>query len=201
MRNALIGIVAWLAGCGALLSIVAVAADDIAQKQPDWYDKPYPYVLVDQDLRVALGEFGHHLGVIMVLSEKVRGRSRGNLRAATAGEFLTLLSDSNHLSWYFDGHVLHINAEEEAGTRLFNRASADLEQLHGWLDGLDAYGQPLSVRVSADGSELAVFGSPPYLARVQQHLDQIVKPVAAPEPVRKRAMRIFRGSTVNEVSP
>lgn len=197
MRNVLIVLLACLA---AVVAWPSLAAQSAAQKQPDWYAEPYPYVLVDQDLRAALNEFGHHLGLIMVLSDKVRGRSRGNLRADSAGQFLTLLSDSNHLSWYFDGHVLYVHAEDEAATRLFNRSSTNIEQLHGWLDGLDVYGQPLSVRASADGNELLVFGAPPFLARVQQHLDEAVKPLAA-APARGRPMRVFRGNSVTEVNP
>lgn len=190
-----------LAGCAVLLSMVAGAAPGEAPQQPDWFSEPYPYVLVDQDLRSAFSEFSHQRGMMLVLSDKVRGRSRSNLRADSAGQFLRLLSEANHLSWYIDGNVLYVNAEDEAGTRLFTRPSADLHALQAWLEHLEVYGDPLAVRLSADGNELSVFGPPAYLARIQQHLDQSRKPVAAAEPLRGRSIRIFRGGTVSQVNP
>ncbi|MFJ3007445.1 type III secretion protein [Pseudomonas fluorescens] len=190
-----------LAGCAVLVSTNVGATQSPAPQQPDWFAEPYPYVLVDQDLRSAFSEFSHQRGMMLVLSEKVRGRSRSNLRADSAGQFLRLLSEANHLSWYIDGNVLYVNAEDEIGTRLFTRASGDLHALQSWLKNLEVYGNPLAVRLSADGSELSVSGPPLYLARIQQHLDQSSKPVAAADPVRGRSIRIFRGGTVSQVNP
>jgi len=185
---------------GALFfSICGLVEASESTAVPDWFAEPYPYVLVDQDLRAALGEFGHQLGLVTVLSDKVRGRARGNLRAETAGEFLTALCDAGNLSWYFDGNVLYLHTEDEVSTRLFNRKSINLEQLNAWLEQLPVSGKQLSARSSPDGNELFVFGPPPYLALVQQHVDHQQQPVAA-APTRARVMRVFRGSTVSEVS-
>lgn len=200
MRNALLEGLIWLVGCCAMVSMAAVAQDSAPAKQPAWFATPYPYVLVDQDLRAAFSEFGHHLGVMLVLSDKVRGRSRSNLRAITAGEFLGLISEANHLSWYVDGDVLYVNAEDEASIRVFTRATVNLDQLQAWLNSLQVYGKPLSIRGSADGNELSVFGPAPFLVRVQQHVDQVPKPMAAVS-VHRASMRIFRGSSVSEINP
>ncbi|WP_052962701.1 hypothetical protein [Pseudomonas fluorescens] len=178
--------------------MVTVAAQNGPRGMPGWYFQPYPYVLVDQDLRAALAEFGQQLGLVVVLSDKVHGRSRGNLRAESAGGFLTLLSDANHLTWYFDGNVLYVHNAGEVDTRLFNQKSVNLEQLTTWLNTLDVSGKQLSVWSSPDGNELFVYGPPPYLALVQQHVDQQQPKVAAP--VRAHVMRVYRGSNVSEVS-
>lgn len=200
MVYALISLASWLGGFVALVVVMgnaAVASEPAAL--PSWYTQPYPYLLVDQDLRAALAEFGEQLNLVVVPSDKVRGRSQGNLRAETAGQFLTLLSDTSNLTWYFDGNVLYVHTDAEGATRVFSRTSVDLTQLTSWLNTLDVSGKQLSVRGSADGSELLVFGPPPYLALVQQHVDQQRQPETA-VPVLGHVMRVYRGSNVSEVS-
>jgi type III secretion protein C len=181
-----------LSGWGVLLS-----SEVVAEEHPSWYSEPYHYVLVDQDIRAALGEFGRNLGLILVLSEKVRGKSRGNIRAETAGQFLTQLSDSNNLSWYFDGNVFYVNSDDEVATRLFNAKSLDVARLMGWLSDLQVFGKHLSLRTSPGGEELFVSGPPPYLALIQQHIENEDVPVAVAL-VRERGVRVFRGSAVTE---
>jgi type II secretory pathway component GspD/PulD (secretin) len=185
--------------CLLALSVLRVEAQtEAATDKPQWYDAPYTYALVDQDVRGALTEFGHNLDLIVVLSDKVRGKSRSTVRGETAGDFLSQLCDVNGLGWYFDGNVLYLNAIDEVTTRLF-RASAglNLDQLHAYLAGLDVYGKQMSMRPSPDGDELFVSGPPAYLNMIQQHLDHQARPVAA-SMGRERGIRVFRGSVVSE---
>jgi type III secretion protein C len=178
----------------------ARAQDEQTNDNPDWFAKPYAYVLVEQDVRSALEEFGHNLGLIVVMSDKVRGKSRSNVRGASAGEFLTLLCDSNGLSWYFDGNILHLTADSETGTRLFKAQGQDLEQLQDYLASLDVYGKQMSVRPGPDGNELFVSGPPAYLAMIQQHVDHQQRPAPVQQVARERGVRVFRGGVVTEVS-
>jgi type III secretion protein C len=182
----------------ALISMSVRAQDEQATANPDWFATPYAYVLVEQDVRAALEEFGHNLGLIVVMSDKVRGRSRSNVRGESAGEFLNLLCDSNGLSWYFDGNVLHLTADSETGTRLFK--TQDLGQLQDYLASLDVYGKQMSVRPGPDGNELFVSGPPAYLAMVQQHVDHQQRPAPLQQVARERGVRVFRGGVVTEVS-
>ncbi|MHC8326692.1 type III secretion protein [Pseudomonas sp. LB1P83] len=167
-------------------------------EQPGWFAEPFTYVLVDQDVRAALTEFGHNLDMVVVLSDKVRGKSRSTVRGVTAGDFLTQLCDFNGLGWYFDGNVLYLNAIDEVTTRLFrSSAGLNLDQLHAYLAGLDVYGKQISMRPSPNGDELFVSGPPAYLNMIQQHLDHQARPVAA-SMGRERGIRVFRGSVVSE---
>lgn len=175
------------------LSVAAQTDDD-----PTWFAEPYAYVLVEQDVRAALTEFGHNLGLIVVLSDKVRGKARSTVRGATAGDFLTQLCDTNGLGWYFDGNVLYLNADDEIATRLFKGAPGlNLDQLRGYLANLDVYGKQMSMRASPDDDELFVSGPPPYLNMIQQHIDHQPRPVITPV-ARERGMRVFRGSVVSD---
>ena len=184
----------WLA-----LVVPGVAlADEASSINPQWFEQPYAYVLVEQDVRAALEEFGHNLGLIVVMSDKVRGKARSTVRGRSAGDFLTRLCDTNGLSWYYDGNILYLSSDTETGTRLFP-VQAHSAQLEDWLNSLDVYGKQLSSRFGPNGDELFVSGPPAYLSMVQQHVDQQRRPVAAPV-VRERGVRVFRGSTVTEVS-
>ncbi|MGQ3820684.1 type III secretion protein [Pseudomonas alliivorans] len=167
--------------------------------EPEWYSRPYAYVLVDQDIRGALTEFGQNLDLIVVFSDKVRGAARGTVRGASAGEFLSRLCDANQLSWYFDGNVLHIAQSDEVGTRVFDLSGPKLDELQQYLAQLEVSGQPMSSRASPDHDSLFVSGPPAYLTQIQQHLDR--QPVAETAPVvRERGVRVFRGGVVTQVT-
>ncbi|MGY2288511.1 type III secretion protein [Pseudomonas sp. SDO528_S397] len=182
------------------LSVLLNAPRATADDEPEWFAKPYAYVLVDQDIRSALEEFGHNLDLPVVLSDKVRGKARSTVRAATAGEFLQTLCSTNGLTWYFDGTLLYLNASDEISTKLFKANALNLDQLQGYLSGLDVFGQQLSMRNGPEGDEVFVSGPPPYLALVQQHVDHL-QPKAAPVVARERGVRVFRGAQVSTESP
>ncbi len=172
-----------------------------AAEEPAWFSQPYAYVLVDQDVRSALEEFGHNLDVPLVLSDKVRGKARSTLRAATAGEFLQALCSTNGLTWYFDGNLLYLNTSDEISTKLFKASALDLDQLQAYLGNLDVFGQQLSMRNGPEGDEVFVSGPPPYLALVQQHVDHLQPRVVATPVVRERGVRVFRGAQVSTETP
>jgi len=172
-----------------------------AAEEPAWFSQPYAYVLVDQDVRSALEEFGHNLDVPLVLSDKVRGKARSTIRGATAGEFLQTLCSTNGLTWYFDGNLLYLNASDEISTKLFKANALDLDQLQAYLSNLDVFGQQLSMRNGPEGDEVFVSGPPPYLALVQQHVDHLQPKVVAAPVARERGVRVFRGAQVSTETP
>lgn len=182
----------------ALNSLAANPTEaDPASRQPGWFTRPYAYVLVEQDVRDALKEFGHNMGLTVVMSDKVRGQSRSRVRAETAGDFLAALCDFNGLAWYFDGNVLYLTADAETDTRIFKVPGRQLEQLQDYVASRDVYGKPMSVRAGPDGDELFASGPPAWLAMIQQHQDRQLTstPMAAN---RERGVRVFRGSAVTQ---
>ena len=183
------------------LSVLFGASIAHADEEPEWFAKPYAYVLVDQDVRAALEEFGHNLDIPLVLSDKVRGKARSTVRAATAGEFLQTLCSTNGLTWYFDGNLLYLNASDEITTRLFKANALNLDQLQAYLNNLDVFGQQLSMRNGPEGDEVFVSGPPPYLALVQQHVDHLQPKAAAPVVAREHGVRVFRGAQVSTETP
>eukprot|EP01132_Coremiostelium_polycephalum_P021166 gene21166-25150_t len=153
------------------LSVLLGASIAHADEEPEWFAKPYAYVLV-------------------------RGKARSTVRAATAGEFLQTLCSTNGLTWYFDGNLLYLNASDEITTRLFKASALNLDQLQAYLNNLDVFGQQLSMRNGPEGDEVFVSGPPPYLALVQQHVDHLQPKAAAPVVAREHGVRVFRGAQV-----
>src|ERR671930_240108 len=97
----------WWAKRGAcgLVAVSAVLFPTLsAEGRPSWFARPFQYVVINQDVRGILTEFGRNMGVPVILSDKVGGRVRGQVveRAKSqesAGEFLTRLAEANGLTW------------------------------------------------------------------------------------------------------
>ncbi|WP_256592391.1 type III secretion protein [Pseudomonas sp. URMO17WK12:I2] len=179
----------------ALLLLAGSVGTARGEVTPPWFDQPYDYVVINQDLRSTLEAFGRNLGLPMAISSRVKGRAQSNLRAASAGEFLDALCGNGGLTWFFDGNMLHVNSEEEIEIRQFEPSGFQLDELQTALDELGVAGQHLSLRSSFHGDGLLISGPPPYMALVQQRIDQLQSPVVAePEVVRERGVRVFRGS-------
>src|SRR5262249_16782908 len=101
------------------LALVALNAP-VRASEPNWPPGPYKYLVIDQDIKEVLTEFGRNIDVPVEVSDQVKGRLRGQLPVATAKEFLNQLCESYGLIWYFDGAALHVNAKSEIKTELIN---------------------------------------------------------------------------------
>jgi len=70
---------------------------------PKWPPGPYKYVVIEQNLKDALIEFGRNINVPVKVSDEVKGKLRGDLGSGSAEEFFKRLTESHGLVWYFDG--------------------------------------------------------------------------------------------------
>ena len=59
------------------IAVLAIAAP-VAAMEPSWPVTPYDYVVVDQDLRTVLLQFGANIGTRIALSDQVGGRVHGH---------------------------------------------------------------------------------------------------------------------------
>ncbi|WP_343315006.1 type III secretion protein [Brucella sp. BE17] len=168
-----------------------------ATAEPGWFADPYDYVVLDQDLRDTLTEFGRNLGVPVVLSDAVKGRVRGRVESKFAGEFLERLARGNGLTWYFDGSVLHVSADTEFATRLFDAGKLNGAIMIAQLRELGLADTRFSVRSSRDGRVITASGPPAYVAAVDQLVQRMQpEPVVAGDDPR---VRVFRGGIAPEV--
>ena len=176
-----------------------------------WPTAPYDYVVVDQDLRTVLQQFGTNTGIRIVLSDAVQGKVRGRLPPAPPRDFLIGLAQMFGLDWYYDGAVLSISSTTEAQTHLLPLQGVSFDALR---DGLAATGllDPRFQLKPGLGKAVALVSGPPhYWAMVQQAATALQAGGGPPEQQKvaagpqvsavvspkKREILVFRGSAVS----
>jgi type III secretion protein C len=171
---------------------VAFAAD------PSWPPGPYRYLVIDQDIKGVLIEFGRNVGLPVDVSDQVKGRLRGQLATATADAFLRNLCESYGLVWYFDGTVLHVSAKTEVRLELVNIGRLPPGEAVEKLKALGVSDAQFPVRTTADAGVVSISGPPPFLSLARQTLTALAQRVP---PVREDTgdgevmIRVFRGGT------
>ena len=190
----------WLIFAVALTALSLVSNNSARSAEPKWPPSPYKYIVIDQELRDVLTEFGRNIGVHTSISPAVTGRRvRSEFTVVGAREFLQRLCTSHGLVWYFDGAMLHINVEGEIRTELINLVSVKSDSLVDRLDALGVADPRFAIRTTANTGVVSVSGPPPFLARVRQTIAALEKSMA-PLPVREvtdgdeRRVRVFRGN-------
>lgn len=164
----------------ALVLIAALAGliGPVQSLEPKWPLGPYKYLVIDQDIKDVLTEFGRNIGVPVEVSGQIKGRLRGRLPVVTAKEFLKKLCEGYGLVWYFDGATLHINAKTELKTELIDIGRLPSNQLTIRLDALGIADPRFPVRSTPNGGVVSVSGPPSYVALVRQTLTAMAR--AAP---------------------
>jgi type III secretion protein C len=154
--------------------------------EPKWSEAPYNFVVVDQNVRDTLMEFGRNNDIPVKLSARVKGRVRGKLPSMTPREFLDRVAADHGLTWYYDGAILHVSAEAESATDIVRPTSMDLASGTRKLEAMGLLDDRFSFRPAPDGSSVTISGPPAYRAAVQNVLTTAT---AATEP----KVRVFRG--------
>lgn len=177
----------------------AVSSKTASAAEPKWPEGTYKYLVVDQDVRDILIEFGRNLNMTVKISDQVGGRRiRGRLPITTAEQFLKRICDSYGLVWYYDGAVLHINSENEVRTELVDLGPVSPFGVTDKLQALGVGDARYAIRSTADARVLSVSGPPPYIAMVRQTVAAMQK-AASPKSVREVQygdevkVRVFRG--------
>jgi type II secretory pathway component GspD/PulD (secretin) len=185
------------AGKNAAIVALAVSFAVPVAAAPQWFEEPYSYVVLDQDIRTTLTEFGRNLGLPVVLSDAVNGRVRGRVEAETAGQFMERLATVNGLTWYFDGSVLHISADREFVTRVIDSGRLSGEAVAQQMRDLGLADERFSLRAARNGHVITVSGPPAYINVVGQVVERMQpEPVVAGDDPR---VRVFRGGVMTEV--
>jgi type III secretion protein C len=181
----------------ALMLVAGVMLTSPAMAAPGWAASAYNYVVLDQDVRVALTEFGRNVGLPVVLSDAVNGRVRGRIEAKTAGEFIDRLAATNGLVWYFDGSVLHVSADKEFVTRVIDAGRLRGDVVANEMRDLGLADERFSLRAARNGNVITVSGPPAYINVVNQLVERLQpEPVVAGDDPR---VRVFRGGVMTEV--
>ena len=137
-------------------------------EEPHWPTATYDYVVVDEDLRNVLSQFGINIGVRIVMSDAVQGRVRGGFPPAPPRDFLVNLSRAFGLDWYFDGAVISVSAASEAQTRILPLQGVPLTTLQNGLTAAGLSDPRFQLRAGLAPDVAVISGPPRYLAVVQQ---------------------------------
>ncbi len=168
--------------------------------EPDWPTTSYEYVVVNQDLRTVLQQFGINTGLRIILSDSVQGRVHGRLPPALPKQFLERLAQTFGLDWYYDGAAIAVSARSEAQTSLITLGSASFSHLQSALDSAKLLDQRYPLRPAAENGAAIASGPPRYLAIVRQMAETLspVQPHRQTPPARQDVM-IIRGSSISRV--
>lgn len=168
--------------------------------EPKWPTQPYRYIVVDQDLRDVLTEFGRNIGVPVRISDAAVGRRvRSEFATVSPRDFLQRLCTAYGLVWYFDGTVLHVNGDGEIRTEFITLGAARSDKLVERLNALGVADPRYAVRTTGKAGVVSISGPPPFLSLVRQTADAMEKSMA-PQPVREvtdgdeKRVRVFRGT-------
>ena len=191
--------------CGLAAVTTLLIASPSATARPNWFARPFQYVVINQDVRGILTEFGRNMGVPVILTDKVGGRVRGEViertksdaRHQTAGDFLTRLAEANGLTWYFDGSILYVSVDQEFSTQLIEVGTLSSEVITAELRRLALMDERFSVRLAGDRGLISVSGPPAFVAIVRQVVEKLRPPpaIAGDDP----RVRVFRGGAPAEV--
>ncbi|WP_088343559.1 MULTISPECIES: type III secretion protein [Rhodomicrobium] len=167
-----------------------------------WGAASYKYLIVDQDIRDVLVEFGRNANVPTQIAPTVGARRiRGPLastKGGTAQDFLQRFCDSYGLVWYFDGTVLHIAALEDIQTEVITLDKAKTGDILRRLGELGMTDARFALRAADNGGMLWVSGPPAYRSQIRKTVSIIEasgKQRTAREVDLKDAVevRVFRG--------
>ncbi len=154
----------------ACLSALLFPVDGAAAGGRDWSAEPYPYTVVNQDVRGALAELGRNMDMSVTISDAVEGRVQGPWMSDTVGDFLQRIGEDQDLEWFFDGRRLHVSAAGESVTRMLPLKGIEAGNWQASLDRLGLANDRFPVTIDADQDIALVSGPPSYVDLIVQSL-------------------------------
>ena len=167
--------------------------------EPNWPAGPFRYLVIDQDTRDVLQEFGNITNIPIAVSDQVRGHVRGPLPITTVENFLKRICENQGLVWYFDGSKLYISAASEIDSLMITLGPLRLQELSDRLDKLHIADSRYPLNTTQKADVILVSGPPRYLALVRQTYEAM-KQAMIPRTVTENGVgdeprvRVFRGS-------
>jgi type III secretion protein C len=144
-----------------------------AVAEPSWPAGAYNYVVVDQDLREVLQQFGTNTGLNLALSDKIQGRVRGPLPNMVPRQFLDNLSRQFGLEWVYDGSIISVSLASESRTEMLALRDVSFDALRDGLSSAGLLDSRYQFRPIMGGHAALVSGPPRYISLVHDALAAI----------------------------
>lgn len=151
---------------GVVLSIGLGCASAHAVTQIGMLNQPYPYLVIEQDLRMVLSEFGRNLGIETKVSQNVGGVVRGMRHVDSADAFLRSLADAHDLVWYMDRNTLFVSTRKENSTELLPAPSMKAEQRQALASEWSRQGAGINIVLDDRSPALVVTGPTSFRERI-----------------------------------
>ncbi|OZI42386.1 hypothetical protein CAL20_02560 [Bordetella genomosp. 4] len=151
---------------GVVLSIGLGCASAHAVTQIGMLNQPYPYLVIEQDLRIVLSEFGRNLGIETKVSRNVGGMVRGLRNVDSADAFLRSLTDAHDLVWYMDRNTLFVSTRKENSTEVLPVPSMNVEQRQALASEWSRQGAGISIVLDDRSPALFVTGPASFRERI-----------------------------------
>src|SRR5262245_19815314 len=187
-----------------ILSFVGLVPFSANGADPTWTNMPYKYLIIDQDIRDVLIEFGRNIKVPTKLSTAVTGhRIRGSISSKqklTASAFLQNLCESYGLVWYYDGSSLYIATDDEVKTELVKLNDVKSSVVLRKIVDLGLSNPRFAVRGTDDGNMLSVSGPPAYRSQIRDLVlklqnDYHERPAREDKLYDTPTVRVFKGGS------
>lgn len=191
LRRCLITAVMLTGLCTLLPAAWAVARASVLEQ-------PYPYVVIEQDLKDVLLELGRNLGIATQITKPVRGVVRGGTQPnETADAFLRRLGSAHDLVWFLDHDTLLVSTQRENKTESVSVTHLDTERRRQIAQEWSEKGAGVHVALDERSGKLLVTGPASFQERIASALAVVQK---TPAPQGGRGVTVFRsGSSPQEV--
>ena len=148
---------------GVSLTLPAKAAE------PRWPVGSYTYLVVDQDLRGVLQQFGRTVNVPVRLSDDIEPhRLKGKLGAPTAKAFLQWVCDRYQLVWYFDGAAIRVWPQSVMQNAYLELGPVSLDDLRQRLVNSSIADERFPLNPTGDPAIVSLLAPPLYTAIVRE---------------------------------
>jgi type II secretory pathway component GspD/PulD (secretin) len=184
---------------GGIAATFACPRPSAFAAEPNWPAGPFRYLVIDQDTKDVLQEFGNITNIPVAVSDQVRGHVRGPLPITTAENFLKRICENQGLVWYFDGLKLYVSAASEIDSLMISLGPLRLQELSDRLEKLGIADPRYPLNATQKADMVLVSGPPRYLALVRQTYEAM-KQTMIPRKVMENgvgdepSVRVFRGS-------
>lgn len=186
LRRCLITAVMLTGLCTLLPAVWAVGKASVLEQ-------PYPYVVIEQDLKDVLLELGRNLGIATQITKPVRGVVRGGTQPnETADGFLRRLGAAHDLVWFLDHDTLLVSTQQENKTESVSVTHLDAERRRQIAQEWSGKGAGVHVTLDDRSGRLLVTGPASFQERIASALAVVQK---APTPRSGMGVTVFRGSS------
>jgi len=153
-----------------------------AMAEPSWPGGIYSYVVVNQDLRDVLQQFGVNTGLRIALSDKVQGHVYGPIPSLVPRQFLDSLAQQFGLEWVYDGSIISVSSVSESQTEMLFLQNVPFGKLHAGLEAAGLLDARYQFRPVMDGHTALISGPPRYISLANDGFAAIMADKPAPPP-------------------